>query len=504
MQYLANLQLARGTYEFLLEQLESILPDFDETGTDVLDLLLVMLLLSEYCGPTYELDCLVELALGIPIPAEQRPAWQPTLDLIKPAVRLKLISDLVSRSPGFDATTAQGMALEDIWNGAPFRYDRAGAAQLAITRSQDNFEQTDNGVYFFKSGTGNQLTGVPLGVSPGPSDIAEGRLRYSTLTHQTGSTGSAYFMSEMLHFGGKLPMFVCDADDSNCDPEALLVADMWLARCGGGPNLEATSSWRDHRFLMQYFVEQHNAIALTNSSNTVEERERDTIFFQHPSNSAISDPSSLDPTDSQFVEDDMSRYMNFNNGGIWKSGYANVGATFLNARFGAEGLADIDTGDYMFLDLGTDVSSHGFLIVGWGDPVDSPVGINTKIGRNNFSLDRQPNKIPYVADFAYGYNPTTNDTGFLQDIRPRPFYSVIASINSTQLAQQLTNLGNPANGFNITQISEYEARLRSGVWRVFSFSSGNLPNFQFFKFTNSSNIVSIPFKQIFKLNLPCG
>lgn len=115
----------------------------------------------------------------------------------------------------------------------------------------------------------------------------------------------------------------------------------------------------------------------------------------------------------------------YEGGGTWRDGYETNGQQYLYDLFSGQGLGDIDTGDYVFLDLGLQTSAHGFLIVGWGSAVNCPEGLNTQSGRNNFSTTRQANTIPYVVDFCYGYASDVDKSGWLQD--PRPDHSIAAA-----------------------------------------------------------------------------
>jgi len=385
--------------------------------------------------------------------------------------------------PDFDDPPS--LDLNTLWTSPPnYPYDREGAAQYVIDKSRENFENNNNGVFTYPVGTAEDFT-LPLGVGSS--------FQYSFLSHTEGSTGSALFISESLYFGGNLKMRTDDTIPVNCDTNDLSDSNpiwntLWfICKPAGATNLETTVTWRDHRFLMPYFHETMQVPILTTTGNSIEQRKEDTIFFIHPDDINLSSPSSQPP--SAFTQDSLSRYMDFANGGVWESGFETDGQNYLYNRFEDKGLSDLQTGDYMYFNLGSNTSGHGLLIVGWGDAINSPEGLNIYEGTHNFYKQRRPDTIPYVADFAYGIPVNsdgipkdTDQVGWLQDIRPRPFYSCLAGISSTQLASQLQNLKNTSNGFDPQTIVEYEERLRDGIWGIFAFIGGGLPQFQFFRF----------------------
>lgn len=126
----------------------------------------------------------------------------------------------------------------------------------------------------------------------------------------------------------------------------------------------------------------------------------------------------------------------------------------------------MDTGDYIYLNLGANVS-HGLLVVGWGPAVECPYGLNAPRVSSvddvysiygQYQLERIPDTVPYVVDFGYSFNESENKTGWLQDPRPRPFYCsalTISSSNTAQMNAHLTRLG-----FGGGTLTDYLARLR--------------------------------------------
>jgi hypothetical protein len=156
--------------------------------------------------------------------------------------------------------------------------------------------------------------------------------------------------------------------------------------------------------------------------------------------------------------------------GKWRSTATQTGPEYLYNLFRTNaGLAELETGDYVFHYLGQGVSSHGFIIVGWGDAVEADMGLNAnQNGSQTISLvrprdattDKPQDAIPYVADFCYGYS--NGDVGWLQDPRPRPFYASMAQISNAQLEAVKGRLGYSQN------FPDYSARLQANTYGRFS------------------------------------
>jgi hypothetical protein len=324
-----------------------------------------------------------------------------------------------------------------------YSYDRVAAANLAIGRSVGNFNS-------FPYGAGDQRDCANTASGDAPCTVG-GPFTYSPdqfLTHVQGFTGSATFISEMLHLGGKLPMIYADSGDP-CNLSESSAITGWRVCCdtvGTPPRSLATFSWKAHNGISNFFS---------------------------------------DISDADFVGDGvgfatLQDYMRFGlsaggetGGGTWRPGQQTAGQQFLYALFATGGeLAAIDTGDYIYLDqLGNGL--HGFLIVGWGPALNCPEAINATAGAD-FSVSRQHNgqEIPYVADFCYSYlPPSKNLTGWLQDPRPRPFYASAAEIdiNAQLSAAQV--------GFDL---ADYQSRLRGG-FAPFTLPDDTRPRWQFFQ-----------------------
>ncbi len=457
------LRSATGERTILIEAIEFRLGTSFNAGTltddDLVDILIILI---QNCRSSVQIGCLMDLALNGDLAS---------YDSVKDALQIRLVALIQAQIPNFDDT---GKTLADLWNNAPnYPYDRVGVAQYAINQSRANFEDNINGVFTYPSGLASNFT-LPLDVGS--------TFQYSFLTHTQGATGSALFISESLYFGGQLKMKTDDTTGTGCATDDLSENNLiwFVCQPSGATNLESTQTWRDHRFLMPYFHETMQVPELTtNLGNSLEQRKQDTIFFIHPDDINLASPSSQPP--SAFTQDSLSRYMDFENGGVWKTGFETQGKDYLFGRFEDEGLRNIQTGDYMYFNLGGSTSGHGLLIVGWGDAVSSADGLNIYEGIHNFSKERKVRTVPYVADFAYGED-SSGQVGWLQDVRPRPFYSCLASISGLQLDAQLQNLKNTTNGFDPLTVSEYEERLRNNDWGLFTFLGGGLPNFQFFRF----------------------
>ncbi|MFW5709696.1 MAG: hypothetical protein ACOCX5_05700, partial [Chloroflexota bacterium] len=318
-----------------------------------------------------------------------------------------------------------------------YLYNREQVATLAIEQSQTNFPNSTS----FPS---TLPTDNPSDVSGTAVKGVGGQFTYSFLSHSSGGTGSAIFVSETLYAGG-VPMQVDDQGAGVCSQDDENDTESWRVCCGS-PNLEATRSWREHEASRGFFVNVHNATPLSTNN---------------------------DPSDTIDYED-LSEYMRFDvgsgdeGGGKWREGQQQDGEDFLYGLFDEEEgpLGHINTGDLMWLDQGG--VSHSFVIVGWGQALECPSSLNAQVG-TTFYIERLYNgsEIPYVADFCYGYNSNRDSTEWLQDPRPRPFYCNAAEINDSQLTTALSDLGYPGN------LSGYKHRL-GGIWERFTIT--NTPN----------------------------
>ncbi len=342
-------------------------------------------------------------------------------------------------------------------------YDRSGVAEYAIEQSRINFE-------YFPYGASN-VTDHAVARPVDPLDIAQGSVGgpfyYASLVNHLsghGGTGSAVFISESLHLGGGLPMILRSVEDNDCavsPPEGYDWQDIgWRMCCN--ENLEsnsATGTWRNHLGIVGFF----GTLIATLEAN------------------------------------DLSGLMNFGAGTFLDQG---AFETFIYNLFTpGETLGDVKTGDYIFLSNET----HGFLIVGWGPAGECPNSLNAQTTDNSpntqFSVQRildengnPTNQVPYIVDFCYGFtglgNPLEphaqdNQTGWLQDPRPRPFYCSAAQMNEAILDRD-TNDDNANLDYYGFYISDYMQRVRSLLER---FTINNvLPDWLFYHFPDEMTL----------------
>ncbi|MEQ8677116.1 MAG: hypothetical protein RLP44_29730 [Aggregatilineales bacterium] len=404
-----------------------------------------------------ELNTSLKQRIIVEVNSIMMPAWLYTGYFLEPDSqgnpRPLTVNNGTADVPWTDASITALM----LYNNVPFEYDRIGVSNCAIARSRANFE-----TYFpFGSATLSDCNisspSVPLGVG---SSITYSFLRHVGANAQecTQSTGSATFISEMIFGGGKLPMTSTDATNDPCPAN---IDTDWLI-CKTNPsssNFEATYSWRDHFGLLEYFTnETSNAVLTANSNPPI--------------------PVGAPPGGITGLQNFMTLFSGGDNG-KWRENLAQDGQNYLYSLFQSGTLSNLETGDYVFLYLGATRSSHGFMIVGWGDAVEADLGLNA--GRTTTQSisnvrPRDPNtqaplnSIPYIADFAYGYSD--GDVGWLQDPRPRSFYASLAELSASQLSTISQQLG-------YTNSQDYLNRFQSNTYRRFvadaSFANG-VPN----------------------------
>ncbi len=415
-----------------------------------------------------------------------------------------------------------------LYEHIPFIYHRGIVSKAGIDRSRSNFQSTlpyGNASLNINGGGSCSFSGVNLLRGVG------GDFTYSTLNHIgqiicpsdeipcvscindnvicVASTGSAYFVSELIHFGGGLPYISESEAAFTCNATSLDTTQSWLVCCTSpnNLNLEATSSWRVHPRLIDYFREQFGATQPV--FNTIDPTIIDTVLCGQPPNLPSSEGSGL------------NKYMQFGNGGVWRLGKEEEGSEWLYETFRMGQLAFLETGDYVLLNSGSLESIfHGLLIIGWGVAVETPEGLNAgQVDTQSFSHVRPRNingipldSIPYVVDFAYGYgyesetNPCNGRVGWLQDVRPRPFYATNAfiTINNLQnIKERLGGVGFPVDT-DETFAANYAPRLRYG-YQPFLTSNLLLANWTFFHLPNgqTNSAISVPFTKLYKLTFPC-
>jgi hypothetical protein len=454
--FILNVIDPNGAYADFKNQLDSLEDSEIEEG--------YTFLANGGCGPDYTLDCLTLL-------------FENSQNAITPIINIALKERIIAEARDkvafdYNGRDVYGNALpinidntdiawDDVsvtaralFEAVPFQYNRVFAANCAINTSRNNFEN----LFPYGSASLNDcnITGfdVPNGVG---SDVTYSFLRHVGANAQQcqQSTGSAVFISESIFRGGELPMFSVSADNFVCGTAA---DTDWLI-CKSSPtatNFEATYSWRDHFGIIQYFTGIQPTVVPTLS----------------PQIPIGSPPPSTDGLQSYMY------FFRSGENGVWRENLAQDGQNYLYTIFRSGDLALLETGDYIFHYLGANISSHGFIIVGWGDAVEVDVGLNANqentqpisLVRPRDAITHAPqNSIPYVADFAYGYSD--GYVGWLQDPRPRPFYASLAEMSNdpNQLQSIAARLGFAQN-FQ----QGYLGRLQENAYR--RFATGEDPN----------------------------
>lgn len=288
-----------------------------------------------------------------------------------------------------------------------------------------------------------------------------GRFKYSAaniLAHladpspMSNSTGSSIFISEMLHIGGGLPM-TAGLNGTPCNAGGSTPIELgWRACVDNQVELvdATTPNWRSHEDIVAYYSAQTSQPIMP------------VLSF------------------NDFNRDNRLNFGTFA-GTIVTGTLAEFQEQVYDMFNGEDAQTDpdlelIDTGDYIYVNLGVGSVSHGFLIVGWGPAVECPSGlnaplvttVNTASSDGQYQLQRIPDTVPYIVDFGYSYNSGESATGWLQDPRPRPFYCTaltVTSANTTQMNPHLTRLG-------FTTLNDYLAKLR-GSYRPYLRDEGD-------------------------------
>jgi len=338
----------------------------------------------------------------------------------------------------------------------PLAYNRILVAEYGITRSRDNFA-------YFPTDTSDQ-TGLPVPIPSNPIAKASGSVGgpyyYPFVNHITGGggTGSAVFISELLHLGGNFPMIIRSymGDDCALNPPSTIgglnwQAIGWRVCCNEDQEYNnATGSWRGHLGIVGFFGTLVDTVLFNDLVGWDDVNNTSTLFQLG---------------EGRYVDETAFR-------------------AYVTDLFDDGPLANVETGDYVLLSN----QSHGLLIVGWGDAAEVPDAINatTSSGSPNIQIslhrvldvygNRTP-QVPYVVDFCYGY--TGSETRWLQDPRPRPFYATGASITSLDKEPAIDN-----EDFYGFSLSDYEKRL-GGQYAPFIASSAPYPlGWKFYHFPN--------------------
>jgi len=300
-------------------------------------------------------------------------------------------------------------------------YDRAAAAQRAIDLSRANFRA------FLDGGFPENKADVAAVVGKVDRNSPHDYSAY--LTHRPLGTGSAIFISECI-FAGGMPMTVrpnTNPKNFDCDSTDLEFYQGGFDDNGWRicPNQQsATNTWKNHEGIKVYFA-------------------ADTVGLGG---------QRLDP---QLIRDDIVNVVH--QGPDANAGQLTEDETAHNNLINkindpTKNLNTLKAGDYIFIDV-SGGDSHGFMVVGWGPLLGTQDGIEyartTPLSIERASLDSS-HVIPYIADFCFGTKDAPTDqydseneddrTGWLQDPRPRPFYSTqVFIIGDTNLRQDQVN-----------------------------------------------------------------
>jgi hypothetical protein len=384
-------------------------------------------------------DSDAELACLVPLTAPT--SFAEIDEAVKQRIILEVTAIMVSHGLSYNASDAAIADLisqsnaQQLYDGAsnstlgvPFKYNRQSAALYAKTTSQNNFRLFGNG-------------GFPQGdedISAVEGLIARDGIRnYSaSLNHTPLGTGSSIFISECI-FAGGMPMTVrpnIEPDTINCTSEDLNGFEDGTNYNNSGWRFcssqhTATQAWKNHQGIFGYY---------TNSTKGLGGQRIGTIFRDDIKDVIYQTPDSLTFDPGNLKEDQGANY--------------ELARDTLIARLNNAPLNALAAGDYIYIDVdGGD--NHGFFVVGWGPLLGTKDGItyalSNQLSPQRASLDSS-HVIPYVADFCFGYKTQSqfealratgegerdsiaidDRVGWLQDPRPRPFYSTRALIIDT-------------------------------------------------------------------------
>ncbi len=287
-----------------------------------------------------------------------------------------------------------------------YHYNRLKAAQRAIELSQDNF------LNFPEDSVGAVVGYIDFPDSPRRKRDYSAVLQHNVTIageppneYEVQHTGSAIFISEMIHYGG-LPMTIDNGDNPaspDCTGTDQITTGAYTDRgwryC---PTQEsATQNWKFHPGIIAYF----NSLPGGGLIGTVTKDEIGDIIWVDPENG-------------------------FPNSGtlIGNTGAENTMINRFNPDLSGD-LASVAIGDYLY------IGSHGFIVVGWGPLNGTLDGIDHALTIGVSPTRSYPNLIPYIADFCYGTGVVSSPeaTGWLQDPRPRPFYTAATRVFQEKL-----------------------------------------------------------------------
>jgi hypothetical protein len=246
-------------------------------------------------------------------------------------------------------------------------------------------------------------------------------------------TGSAIFISECILAGG-IPMTV----RPEADPTIPDCSSADLNDYAGGYQLNgwrvcptdqaATNTWKNHQGILSYFFAPSVGLGGERLTSTI----------------------TLD--DIQYVVYQGLGTISPGNLAVELSQYTEARDALIN-KLNSAPLNTVQAGDYVYIDNpDNDADNHGFMVVGWGPLLGTQDAI-AHANTNALSISRNPptNIVPYVADFCFGTTeaprPNSLDsangddrTGWLQDPRPRPFYSTHVNMKDNLTTDQMSLL----------------------------------------------------------------
>ncbi|GEM_PF-2501121 len=431
----------------------SSLPDPLENISDAKLVEFFAILLKSYIQPAH-IGRLVELALAGKFDTPNNEMVNAIARRVRQAIR-DGISD-----QNFDNN--ESLLLADLWNHQQnFIYNRTSSAQFAIDLSVRNFQTFD----INDNNTGFPQLSTDVTHVEGKVDRLSSRDYSGSLNHRPGGTGSSIYISECILAGG-IPMTVdlnADPTENDCPPQPTtppfgIYTQFGWRICDN----TATSPWRNHVELISYYTNDSGGLGGEQLSNINADDIVDVIYQSGAQAGQLKDNADAEDTLTTLI---------------------------------SEKLSSLQAGDYVYVEpLSGD--THGFLMVGWGPLYGVLDGIDYALN-NPLSLYYKELKsnhvIPYVADFSFGTKnsaitgtpsgPSRDSdnsderTGWLQDPRPRPFYTtrVLMSNLETTLRSDQTALLRTIFLPALTQIPQ------GGETKVIAHQEFNAPSWQFYR-----------------------
>jgi hypothetical protein len=391
-------------------------------------------------NPDADLACLVQLIVNNNI-AEIDEAVKQRIILEVQAIMPSYDPDDIDLAPIILASNARQLydGNSNTTLGIPFKYNRQAVATFGINRAISNFAN------FPVDGDGLALN------EPFHGSVGSSRNYSRIITHRGGLTGSSTFISECLADGGHIPMTLPPVSAACVDledaPTGTYASNPWKVCPAIEENVSygsAVRNWKDHNGIREYFAASASYKIIT--------------------------PSQVD----EYIH--TSDFLGEGLAGTLKQG-AETGLANLFSDY------TVKLGDYIFVGLYDggqgQPSDHGFLIIGWGPIVDVLDSFTNPL--TPASTRSSSNPVPYVVDFCFGTGDTSNadNTGWLQDPRPRPFYASAVEMGDSRL----NNLSN-----------EIRDKLRNRYYAPFVISGTRRPNWEF---CHIPDIISVAFTRIY-------